>query len=814
MAENGPISDPRPSELPDDGYDRLIASEELITAASGSNEATTRLRAIDTLLFEVLDWPKVWTETEKYSRDEGYSDYVLMPAGQPLAVVEAKRDEVYFTLAGTKYDDAPRSFQFLAAESRGAEKALRQAHGYASELGAPFFAITNGHQWLLSITFQSGQPLSERSVLVFESLDAIKSRFRLLWDTFTQAGLESNKLASHLIPARKAPPPQKLSTKIAGYPRPIDRNRHANTIDHVLSTYWNETNTRDSDRDFLEQCYVRSDAHRAALDELQEILQQRHAQDDESVSVTDTSGLHEDPGQYTSNRPCLILGRIGHGKTTLLQYLKLCSAEEVLRNFIQIDINFLDRPQASNEIEEYIFSEIDRQLLEKHEYDITSAAFARAALDSELRRWRTSPEGSLSEQGTLEYDEREARFLTRRMENKHDYYSAAARHLKKSLHKSVVLYFDNLDRRSNESFQETAYLKASSIARDWETIVLICLRPGTYYRSRNRGVLDSVAPTVINVSPPRTKILLRKRCKFAQMLAAADPEASPRRAAAAGKSIAVVSQSAASFFGCCAESFYRNAKLRDVFEQLTNGNVRELLASVRQFMTARHLDTDKIVRAFDDSGYTIAPHEAVRALMFHDCEDYDPARSLIQNVFDIRNSNPLQHFAAIFVLDLLVSMPDTSVTHGFCAPGQVIERLQQLGYSKDDVDSTVHRLLQVQLIEDREQQELWQTVLPAELRITARGRYHITELVRTFQYLDAVIPDTPIVDESVRSKVSDCHLFPDRIARATLVLSYLDDCAKGIRSPQASECWRSISSAIYEDIQRADQSARRNRSRQ
>ncbi|MEM0982789.1 MAG: hypothetical protein AAGI17_02440, partial [Planctomycetota bacterium] len=240
---------------------------------------------------------------------------------------------------------------------------------------------------------------------------------------------------------------------------------------------------------------------------------------------------------------------------------------------------------------------------------------------------------------------------------------------------------------------------------------------------------------------------------------------------------------------------------------------RELLASVRQFMTARHLDTDKIVSSYEDSGYMIAPHEAVRALMFHDCEDYDPARSMIQNVFDIRNSDPLQHFAAIFVLDLLVSMPDTSVSHGFCAPDQVVEHLQQYGFSRDDVDATVLRLLEKQLIEDREQQELWQTVLPAELRITARGRFHITQLVKTFQYLDAVIPDTPIVDESVRAQVEDCYPFPDRIARANLVLSYLDECAKTIRFPEASECWRGISAAIHEDIQRANESAKRNKSR-
>jgi len=108
----------------DDGFDRLCAASDTISAAAGANEATTRLRAIDTVLFEALHWPRKHTELEKYCRTERFADYVLLHSGFPLAVVEAKREGEYSTLPDVAYDDKPRSFQLLASESKRAATAL------------------------------------------------------------------------------------------------------------------------------------------------------------------------------------------------------------------------------------------------------------------------------------------------------------------------------------------------------------------------------------------------------------------------------------------------------------------------------------------------------------------------------------------------------------------------------------------------------------------------------------------------------------------------------------------------------------------
>ena len=130
----------------DHAFDQFKHHRTAIETASGSNEATTRLRAIDTLVFEVLGWDRQDVDAETYVRDEGYADYALCNGEEITCVIEAKRDGQAFVLSGVDYSEKAVSFGLLAKESSAARKAMIQAAGYAASLGARYVAITNGHQ--------------------------------------------------------------------------------------------------------------------------------------------------------------------------------------------------------------------------------------------------------------------------------------------------------------------------------------------------------------------------------------------------------------------------------------------------------------------------------------------------------------------------------------------------------------------------------------------------------------------------------------------------------------------------------------------
>jgi len=105
------------------------------------------------MLFLVIGWDKTQVDTELYCREEGYADYAFRARDSISLILEAKRQGQTFVLPKVDLPASPVGFSLLAKESPAAESALRQALGYAASEGARYIAITNGHQWLLTLTF-------------------------------------------------------------------------------------------------------------------------------------------------------------------------------------------------------------------------------------------------------------------------------------------------------------------------------------------------------------------------------------------------------------------------------------------------------------------------------------------------------------------------------------------------------------------------------------------------------------------------------------------------------------------------------------
>ncbi len=104
-------------------FERLREHKVTIEAAAGSNEATTRLRAIDTMLLDVLGWDKLDIDAELYCRAEGFADYALKDDASICMIIEAKRADETFVLPAREFPEAPVGFPLLAKECPAAETA-------------------------------------------------------------------------------------------------------------------------------------------------------------------------------------------------------------------------------------------------------------------------------------------------------------------------------------------------------------------------------------------------------------------------------------------------------------------------------------------------------------------------------------------------------------------------------------------------------------------------------------------------------------------------------------------------------------------
>ena len=117
----------------------------------------------------------------------------------------------------------------------------------------------------------------------------------------------------------------------------------------------------------------------------------------------------------------------------------------------------------------------------------------------------------------LKYAEFEVEQIEKITKDRHVYLTKVFLHLKRGRQQSLALFFDNLDRRSEE-IQEEAFMKSSAIARDWMCLVFVCLRPVTYYKSQANGNLDTIAPITFTVGHPNLSLVLKKDLNMQRIL--------------------------------------------------------------------------------------------------------------------------------------------------------------------------------------------------------------------------------------------------------------------------------------------------------
>ena len=789
--------------------------EEFAKLAESVNEADTRLRLIDTMLFEILDWSKSDTNTEKYCREVGFADYVFSTQENISLVLEAKKVGISFTVPNASFKTDPVCFSLLESECKEVGSALRQALGYAASLGSRYIAITNGHQWIFALTYVQSQSIDDRQVIVFDSLEAVLNNFRMFWNCFSKSAIGTNAIYPTLLESRKKPAPQKFSASIPGYPVPSSRNRYLNELTYILNTVWDVLSRTENTQLFLDSCYVPSVANQHSIEFAKNVLKRRLAADkiaqQADVKHVKSGELKNVIIGYENEKPFVILGEVGHGKTTFLNYLRLVEAKELFSNYVQLEANFLDRPDSAPEVTDYIYKQIEEQLLDRHKLDIYEDSIVRGALHIQLERFARSSRLALCEDAKARSAE-ERRFIQEQLADRHAYLTSLMRHLKKGQKKSVALFFDNLDRRSSE-IQEAAFLKASAIARDWECVVFICLRPKTFYESLKRGLLDSLAPKTFTVGSSDLSLILKRRFKFAEEIASGRIKNPLLDDALKDRSIALHLPSVAKLFACCEFSTRKDANAIAMLAAISNGNIRVLLELTKRMLTSGYLDTGKILNKLKTSlNYLVPDFEAVKTLLYGDHDQYDPASSLFVNLFDIYHADPKEHFIRCLTLDYLNRFNDPDGGRAWKSYADVAGYLESNYFDVATIQRHLNVLIQAECVE-AEVGIVGEDSRGQALRITTRGSYHIRNLVSEFQYVDALTIDTPITCPATRAEICETTDLLLRIKRTLSFLKYLRACSENLVDEEGMESCRTVLAAAVEDCRKVESRASQSRPR-
>lgn len=769
------------------------------------NEATTRLHLIDTLFLECLGWTKDDVQAEE-TQEGKYTDYTFM-APRRLLIVEAKREGEYFELpAGTH--GLERSIPGLCRDYPDIKKAMAQVAEYCQKRGVEFGAACNGHQLIAFIACRGdGIAPMEGRALVFPSLDRMIEDFLMLWDALSKPGIQEKRLLSRLVGGQISRVPAKLAASVTNYPGIKGRNPFQTDLQIVSELVMEDVaKSPQLEEKFLRECYCQGGALSQHSVLAKQILQARYAAVFEPdvaaptiLSATNKDGISPELlAESISRRPIILLGDTGVGKTTFSRNLIKVEAADIFENGIAIYIDLGARGILAMDLRAFVLDEVDRQLRRSYDIDIYERNFVKAIYNLELERFRRSIYGDLERTDRSAFSQREIAFLEGRLRKKEEHIRHALQHITRGQNKPVVFFLDNADQRT-EDVQEQAFLIAQEIAEAWPVTVFLALRPTTFHRSLRSGSLSGYHPKAFVISPPRVDRVLQKRLEFCiQMASGKIPLES------LGARVSIQLHAMEKIMRSFLLSLEHTHGLIELIDNLAGGNIRLALDLVRQFFGSGHVDTQKIVERYDQSGtYYVPLHEFLRAVIYGDTIHYDPRQSYIANVFDVGTLDPKEHFLVPILIGFLDVEGRKAGAEGFVGIARIYDRLQGVGFTAGQIDLGITRSVKKRLIETggRKVPEIKEP-MPETLRASSVGVYHVRCLTRLFSYVDAMIVDTPILDPAVRGQVTEVQSLDQRLERAEIFRGYLNEQWALFSRLDGEYDWIDASRELHNDIDR------------
>jgi hypothetical protein len=630
------------------------------------------------------------------------------------------------------------------------------------------------------------------------------SDFPLLWNNLSRRGIEALGIHRTLGDAAVSTPPAKLSARIADYPGYWRRNRIQTELkilgDLVLQDI---ANAPELEEDFLRQCYSSNDTLSEYALVSKEILEARYSAltsvESEAVVVPAraTSGLSRDlttdvVAGSLARRPLILLGDVGVGKSIFIRHFVRIDAKEVMSRSIVLSIDFGGEPALAVDLNDYVMDRFIEQLRD-YDIDVESDKFVRNVYSSELRSFAQGVYGRLQRSNPQEFELKEIQLLERKLAARDRHLQASLRYAARTLKRQIVVFLDNIDQRDFD-FQERVFLIGQSLAETWPATVFLSLRPETFYRSRRIGSLTAYQPRVFTIRPPDVGSVIDKRLRFCRDLVS-DRETRRRLIPEA---LEPQAKTLSTYLRIVRASFRRSQDLVELVENLSGGNIRAALEFLNTFVGSGHVDTKKILDIVaEHNGYTVALHEFVRAIIFGDYQHYDPTKSPIANVFEISTPDGREHFLLPIVLGHIARAGDVGRREGFVDVGELLGMTQGLGYVPAQTEFALRHGVDkglVQMNPGRNDEAV------RRYRITTIGAYTCQRLLAKFVYHDAVIVDTPIVDDEAAREIVESADIERRLDRAETFRRYLDAQWSAVPESEIAFSWPEMSALLKEDL--------------
>ena len=234
-----------------------FAEEIAKISVNDINEARTRQIYIDSVFYNIFQWPKINIPVEDHT-NTGFIDYKFVnSSGRAVLILEAKKSGNYFDLPNT-YDSRANSFfcsvKVLLTDPK-IKIAIEQVRRYCMDEGCQLASITNGHQWIFFKAFENNKKWVDLKAFVIKNNDYFKESFIEANNLFNFHNMCSGSLMDLLGDTdwnnRELFRP---SEKIVVYDQKVESNRYSTHIRKFINKYFGVIDP--NEQEFMKECYV------------------------------------------------------------------------------------------------------------------------------------------------------------------------------------------------------------------------------------------------------------------------------------------------------------------------------------------------------------------------------------------------------------------------------------------------------------------------------------------------------------------------------------------------------------------------------
>ncbi|MEZ7507347.1 hypothetical protein [Flavobacterium sp. Arc2] len=718
------------------------------------NEAETRFKIIDTILNDVLKWPKDPISVEKFINGNR-ADYVLKGKNnKPLLILESKKNGIYFELPnGT---NTKKGFQKILLETLltndEIKKAVFQVKEYAEDLQAPFASICNGKVWIIFKLPPTFKPWKKLSAYVINDIDFFINDLThainiLGYDSVTQ----KDSLGQNIGVSKKTfPEIYYPKNNITAYNTPVNSNKYAGPLNTLSRKYLGSIN--ETDADFMNSCYV---SNKGKYDDLQKDVQGflhdsltpyfknlgfRDFTDDKAGGAFGIR-IAETVKRQNLHNVMILFGGRGAGKSTFLKRFLFYIKPREIEMYAHIALIGLlqssqTRVELTDEIWKKILVEIDVNNLRNG-----TRADLLELFSEEFEIYKKQILVGLEETNT-EYQSLLRQFVLEKT-NDIKLFCEKISIKWKDKNKTLIIFLDNMDQLSPD-LQDVCFLTSVEIAEKLGCLVIVSMREERYYDAQSRGVLDAYQSPGFHLSSPVIPEVVIKRIDYIleQLKYTTDLDTE------FGIKNLNELNTLNAFFNICKNQLKRkNSPLSYFLRYATHGDVRQALEFFKGFLTSGYTNIDEMA---PHSDWVFQVHQVIKPMMIPDRFFYDERKSKIPNLYQLRNDIDSSHFTGLRILNALHNRISDKGTNGFIDAKFLIQNFDLKYDSKNDCINHIDLYLEKGLIESSNRLEHYSEAVD-HIKLTALGNYIYEYLAFNFAYIDLVCLDSGIFNEELNN---------------------------------------------------------------